>query len=89
MAGGGRHLGFRGQQVLALVNATIEPGSLPLSYAMIADRLGMSSVADVCNVVRRLEKRGLLRRCDTGTRHRQGWHQPVIVAEKINLNIAR
>jgi SOS-response transcriptional repressor LexA len=73
-------LGYRGRQVLSLVTATLEDGHRPPSYAMIADQLGMSSIADVCNVVRRLEKRGLLRRNDTGTRHRRGWHQPVIAA---------
>lgn len=73
------HLGYRGQQVLAFVVATTEAGRRPPSYAMIADQLGMNSISDVCNVVRRLEKRGLLTRSDTGTRQRRGWHQPVIV----------
>lgn len=82
MAGGGQHLGYRGQQVLALVSLSIKAGARPLSYRMIADQLGMNSIADVCNVVRRLEKRGLLKRCDTGTRHRQGWHQPVIATSQ-------
>lgn len=71
-------LGYRGGQVIAFVSSEIERHGRPPSYAMIADALGMNSVADVCNVVRRLEKRGLLKRTDTGSRYRQGWHQPVI-----------
>jgi len=73
-----RQLGYRGQQVLLIVTQTIAAGQRPPSYAMIADALGMNSIADVCHVVRRLERRGLLRRQDTGSRHRQGWHGPVI-----------
>lgn len=71
-------LGYRGQQVLALVQTAAERGERPPSYAMIADKLGMSCAADVCNVIRRLEKRGLLKRYDTGSRYRRGWHQSVV-----------
>lgn len=71
-------LGYRGHQVLAFITAQIEQSARPPSYAMIADALGMNSVSDVCHVIRRLEKRGLLKRCDTGSRYRKGWHQPVI-----------
>lgn len=81
--GGVTHLGYRGQQVLEYVTATIEQGQRSPSYAMIADQLGMNSIADVCNVVRRLERRGFLQRADTGTRHRRGWHQPVIVVNEL------
>jgi len=70
-----RMLGFRSRQVLDYVQSCDRPPS----YAMIADALGMGSTSDVCSVVRRLERRGYLRRCDTGTRHRQGWHSPVLV----------
>lgn len=73
-----RPLGFRGQQVLQYVELAIETDRRPPSYAMIADALGMNSIADVCNVVRRLERRGFLHRSDTGARHRQGWHMPVV-----------
>lgn len=72
-------LGYRGQQVLEYIEAAIHHHERAPSYAQIADDLGMSSIADVCNVIRRLERRGLLNRRDTGTRHRQGWHLPVIV----------
>jgi DNA-binding MarR family transcriptional regulator len=71
-------LGYRGQQVLALIRTASERGERPPSYTMIADQLGMSCAADVCNVVRRLEKRGLIKRSDTGSRHRRGWHHPVV-----------
>lgn len=71
-------LGYRGGQVIAFISAEVERSGRPPSYAMIADALGISSTADVCNIVRRLEKRGLLKRTDTGSRYRRGWHQPVI-----------
>jgi len=71
-------LGFRGQQVLTLIRVEIERSGRPPSYAMIATELGFRSVSDVSHVVRRLEKRGLLRRSDTGTRYRRGWHVPVV-----------
>lgn len=79
--GSDRCLGYRGRQVLGYIQAVAEQNGRPPSYTMIADDLGMSSVSDVCNVVRRLEKRGLLSRTDTGSRHRQGWHMPVLVVE--------
>lgn len=75
-----RALGYRGRQVLDYVNSAAASGKRPPSYAMIAAALGMSSTADVCHVIRRLERRGLLMRCDSGSRHSRGWHQPVIVA---------
>lgn len=74
-----RQIGFRGQQVLRVVTVAIEAGQRPPSYAMIAHTLGMNSTADVCHVVRRLERRGLIHRRDTGSRHQQGWHEPVIL----------
>lgn len=75
---GSQHLGYRGEQVLIYVRTTVSDGQRAPSYAMIAEHCGFASIADVCNVVRRLERRGHLRRCDTGSRHRQGWHIPVI-----------
>ena len=79
---GGARLGYRGQQVLGYVEVVVAGGGRPPSYRQIADALGMNSIADVCNVVRRLEKRGFMNRSDTGSRHRQGWHEPVIVVSK-------
>lgn len=75
-------LGFRGRQVLHIVTLAMAAGQRSPSYANIADALGMNSIADVCNVVRRLERRGLLARSDTGSRHRRGWHQSVIRSTK-------
>lgn len=75
---GGAILGYRGGQVIAYIAAEIDRSGRPPSYAMIAKHLGMTNAANVCHVVRRLEKRGLLKRNDTGSRHRRGWHQPVI-----------
>lgn len=73
-----RGLGYRGEQVLGLVTAAKHSGQRPPSYAAIAAVLDISTVADVANIVRRLERRGYLTRRDTGTRHRAGWHEPVI-----------
>ena len=71
-------LGYRGRQVIEFIADEQERSGRPPSYAMIADALGMNSVSDVCHVVRRLEKRGMLKRTDTGSRYRRGWHHPVI-----------
>lgn len=71
-------LGYRGQQVLALVQLASERGERAPSYAMIAEVLGINSVSDVSHIVRRLENRGLLKRHDTGSRYRRGWHSPVV-----------
>lgn len=75
-----RQLGYRGQQVLLIVTDAVNRGQRPPSYAMIANALSMN-VTDVCNVVRRLERRGLVTRADTGSRHRMGWHRPVIITQ--------
>jgi len=75
-------IGYRGQQVLDYVIAASAANRRPPSYTEIADALGMGSVANVAHVVRRLERRGLLRRADTGSRYRKGWHKPVIVVGK-------
>lgn len=62
----GRCLGFRSVQVLAYVRATIaEEGRAP-SYDMIAEHLGFSSKARVSDVIKVLEKRGLLSRVGAG-----------------------
>lgn len=61
-----RVLGFRGEQVLAYVRAVIADEGTAPSYSMIRDELGFNCRADVCKVVKRLEKRGLLRRAGRG-----------------------
>lgn len=71
-------LGYRGRQVLAYIQVEVERTGRPPSYAMIATELGISTISDVSHIVRRLEKRGLLKRSDTGSRYRRGWHVPVV-----------
>lgn len=71
-------LGYRGQQVLEYVSTTVERRGHAPSYADIANHLDMT-VSDVCNVVRRLEHRGVLKRRTVGVRKNRGWHAPVIV----------
>lgn len=61
-----RTLGYRGTQVLRYVNEVIEDEGEAPSYSMIRDELGFNLRSDVCNVVRRLEQRGLLRRVGHG-----------------------
>ena len=61
-----RVLGYRGEQVLRYVRQTIaEEGRAP-SYGMICDELGIRDRGKVCEVVQRLERRGLLRRTGSG-----------------------
>lgn len=78
MPGGVRQLGYRAQQVLNLVATTVTRDGTPPSYAMIADRLDMTT-SDVCNVIRHLERRGFLERRSVKVRRDRGWHRPVIV----------
>jgi SOS-response transcriptional repressor LexA len=61
-----RELGFRGTQVLAYVRLVIDEEGQAPSYGMIRRELGFAHEADVLRVVRRLEKRGLLRRVGSG-----------------------
>lgn len=53
-----RVLGFRQFQVLQFVRSYHREHGIAPSYRIIRDELDFSSTADVCNVVRRLEKRG-------------------------------
>lgn len=57
-----RVLGYRCHQVLNYVTRMIEEENTVPSYAMIADALGISTKGKVCEIVRRLERRGLLSR---------------------------
>jgi SOS-response transcriptional repressor LexA len=62
----GRVLGYRQSQVLAYVRkVTTEDGRAP-SYSMIAKEVGIGSRGKVCEIVERLERRGLLRRVGRG-----------------------
>jgi DNA-binding IclR family transcriptional regulator len=62
----GRALGYRAVQVLGYVRATIAAEGQAPSYGMIAEELGVSSRAKVHEIVKRLERRGLLRRSGSG-----------------------
>ena len=63
--------------MLGLIKQRVERKGEAPSYRAIADALDMS-VPDVCNVVRRLERRGLLKRRAVGARKNQGWHKSVV-----------
>lgn len=60
-----RVLGYRSFQVLAYVQATIAVEGRAPSYGMIADELGINK-PKVCDIVKRLERRGLLLRVGSG-----------------------
>jgi DNA-binding IclR family transcriptional regulator len=57
-----RVLGYREHQVLHLLRADIAERGQPRSYAEIASALGMNWRNNVCDVVRRLERKGFVRR---------------------------
>lgn len=61
-----RALGYRGFQVLNYVRDTIGADGRAPSYDMIADATGISSRSKVCEVVARLERRGLVSRVGAG-----------------------
>ncbi len=73
-----QHLGYRSTQVLAYIQTITARDGIAPTYAMIGTEFGMNN-SDVCNVVRRLEARGLLRRLPVTGRRSMGWHKPVIV----------
>lgn len=63
-------LGYRGTQVLIYIRRyKRRAGDVP-SYGEIRDALGFNDRADVCRVVERLERRGLLRRSGSGRQKR-------------------
>jgi DNA-binding MarR family transcriptional regulator len=62
----GKWPGYRGFQVLEYVNATIAAEGRAPSYGMIRDELGLESKGHVSNIVKRLEKRGLVSRVGAG-----------------------
>lgn len=71
-------LGYRSVQVLSYIQTITERDGIAPTYPMIGEQFGMSN-SDVCNVVRRLENRGYLRRRSVTRRQSMGWHKPVIV----------
>lgn len=63
-------LGYRGTQVLLFVRQTKrKTGQVP-SYCEIRDALGFNDRAEVCRVIERLERKGLLRRAGDGRQRR-------------------
>lgn len=61
-----REMGYRGRQVLDFVRETIAQDGAAPSYREIRDALGFQHKHHVCEVVKRLEKRGVLRRAGSG-----------------------
>ena len=61
-----RILGYRETQILHLVGADLAERGSVRSYEAIAAALGMRHRSNVCNIIGRLERRGLVRRCDQG-----------------------
>jgi SOS-response transcriptional repressor LexA len=57
-----RVLGYREAQVLQLVRSDLAEAGWVRSYDAIASVLGIRHKSGVANVIRRLERRGLLRR---------------------------
>lgn len=62
----GRCLGYRSAQVLDYVRRTVADEGRAPSYSMIADELGIATKGEVCKLVQRLERRGLLARAGSG-----------------------
>ncbi len=65
-----RILGYRAQQVLALVQNHVAQHRHAPSYRMICDELGIATKAEVCRIVAGLERRGRLIRIGHGRAHR-------------------
>lgn len=61
-----RVLGYRSVQVLEYVRQEVTATGRPPSYSMIAEALDIASKGEVCNIVARLERRGLLKRDAVG-----------------------
>lgn len=62
----GRALGYRSFQVLNYVRDEIALTGTAPSYDMICKALGISSKPKVCDIIKRLERRGLLSRVGGG-----------------------
>lgn len=66
LAASHRVLGYRGAQVLDYVQRVLRDEGQAPSYSMIRDELGIHTKGEVCEIVGRLERRGLLRRVGHG-----------------------
>jgi predicted transcriptional regulator of viral defense system len=63
-----RILGYRETQVFKLVLADLAERGVVRSYDAIAAALGMRHKSHVCDVIGRLERRGLIQRTGSGSR---------------------
>jgi SOS-response transcriptional repressor LexA len=61
-----RVLGYREAQVYAFIQETLAADGLAPSYAMIVERFGLAHKGHVCEIVKQLERRGLLSRVGSG-----------------------
>lgn len=71
-------MGYRGRQILALMERNSRLGRRQPTYREIGEELDMSKVC-VCLAIRRLEACGYLHRRAAEDRRARGWHRPVIV----------
>jgi SOS-response transcriptional repressor LexA len=55
-------LGYRETQVLGVIEENVRDEGRAPSYRMIRDELGIATAGEVCRIVKRLERRGILRR---------------------------
>lgn len=62
----GRVLGYRSVQVLEYVRTSIAQDGQAPTYEMICDKLQINGRHKVCEIVKRLERRGLLSRVGRG-----------------------
>lgn len=65
-----RALGFRGVQVVALVNEWHQQRGTSPSYREIAESLGLDGKGHACNIARRAENAGYLKREGSGRNRR-------------------
>jgi len=66
------HSGRRKTQVLQFIVDTLNAGHEPPSYGMICTELNITSRADVCRIVQRLERDGFITRSGIGRQRRIG-----------------
>lgn len=65
-----RVLGYRESQVLAYVRMALAQDGQSPSYDMIRSRLGLAHKGHVCEIVKQLERRGLMSRVGNGRARR-------------------
>lgn len=66
LRGSQRQLGYRAYQVKNYVEAVIAEDGIAPSYKMIANELGIATKGEVCKIVSRLERRGMMSRVGSG-----------------------